>query len=249
MVPFPRIWGLSGKCRFECHLGNVGQDQCHVAYDAVEGRGQRFWKWLNRLSNPIMALVALGALIMVIVALNDTRDALERTQRAWLAPGGIKIKTPFTANTYQEVWLSFGNTGNEPAMKIRLDYYPVALPAGKIRNAAAIRAAVSKMADGVKCAMKQPDPEGSVSYPSKPGAYSYRVGISASVVNQIIDKKNFLLIAGCFTYESFGKVRHSAFCRFFDFNVKKPDDTSVEKPDITSMDWLSSVCPVREYAD
>ena len=133
--------------------------------DLVKRCGQRFWKWLDRHSSPIVALIAFGALAVTIVALNDTRDALERTHRAWLAPGGIKIKTPFKADTYQEVWLSYGNTGNEPAMKIRFDYYPIALPPGKIRDAAAIKAAISKKAGGVKCAMMQPNPEGSVSYP------------------------------------------------------------------------------------
>ena len=212
-----------------------------MIWDLVVRRWQQFWKWLGKHSNPIMALIALCALGATIVTLNITRDAVERTHRAWLAPSGIKIKTAFKANTYQEVWLSYGNTGNEPALKIRFDYYPIALPAGKIRDATAIKAAISEMAGGNECDQMQPNPEGSVSYPSEPGAYGYRVGISAILVDQIIDKKNYLLIAGCFAYESYGRVHHSAFCRFFDFNV--------DKPNATSMDWLSSVCPVREYAD
>ena len=174
--------------------------------------------------------------------MKNARMTMEKTllssQRAWLAPGGVQIYDEFAPNTYQEVRLSYGNLGKEPALKINQLITAITLPREHIRDTAATRAAIAKATGGIECRSLRPDPNGHIAHPSGPRVYSVRVGVKAEQVNEIVSRESYLLVAGCFAYESFGTDHHSGFCRFFDFNTGE-----------SSLEWPSSICFVPEYAD
>ncbi len=166
------------------------------------------------------------------------REIAINAQRAWLAPSGIKIHEPFMPDTYHEVFLTYANPGKEPAQKINWEFWSIALPIKDIRDPDAVNATISKVMGGIECKDRKLNEHGPVAYPTDTQTYYVRVGVGKEKVNLILDKKAYLLIAGCFTYETFGNPHHSFVCRFFDSSVGE-----------NSMKWPSSICFIREYAD
>ena len=174
--------------------------------------------------------------------IDHTREIAITAQRAWLAPGGIRITESFKNDKFHEVFLDYTNTGNSPALAVNQVIRALAIPAQQIHKTEIVQAEILKAMDGAKCKDMNSSERGFVIYPTSAGrASAVRVAINKELVNQIIGKENYLVIAGCFAYVTFEETHHSGFCRFFDFGVLKSNPTS--------LDWSSSKCFIPEYAD
>jgi len=91
--------------------------------DSSCGAKKGWRRWLNvigeNLPQPIVTLaVGIASIVIAICALNITREALERSQRAWLVPRHFVIEEPFAVGRPTELVLRYGNVGREPAIKV-----------------------------------------------------------------------------------------------------------------------------------
>ena len=220
---------------------NPRKNCCEIADNAIKRRWRAFCKCMKVAANPVTAVGAVAAVIVAIIALSETRNMLKQIERAWIAPGSIRLGAPLETGKFNEVFLNYRNPGKQPATNMIYRIEPIALARNDIDKTGVIEARILQAMNGIQCTSREPSADGAVVYPSGEGNEGIRVGITKELVAKVQNKKNYLLIAGCFAYETFGETHHSAFCRFFDFGVLKPD--------ATSMDWSPSKCFAPDYAD
>lgn len=88
-----------------------------------------FKRIANQLSlDRITAAAALGAVSVSGLALWIANEQLVSGNRAWLSPGDIVVEKAFQPGKSQEIYLTFGNTGNSPALKVTRDIKLISLP-------------------------------------------------------------------------------------------------------------------------
>lgn len=195
--------------------------------------------WERIVSEPslkrITAIAALGAVVVAGFAWRTAHNQLVSGNRAWLAPGDIVVKKPFQRGKGQEIHLTFGNTGRSPALKISRDIKLIPLPSKDISNRAAIKTAIESATD---CKFLKPNVGGFATYPSAQLDVKYRILVDSADIDKFLAKTHYLMVAGCFAYETMDEDHISEFCRFLDYNE---GDGSTE--------WLSTICRYGEYAD
>ena len=196
---------------------------------------KRFWEWID--PNKVMAFFAFVGAGLAYLAWDTAQDQLTNSSRAWLAPGGISFEKLPTRDDYSIVRLQYKNTGNQPATKFARKVAMFAVKSGDIHKIEILEREILRLMEGQSCENFPENKTGSVIHAGD--ERTLRLEIPPKVVNAIIDVKNFLVVAGYFSYETFDETRHSCFCRFFDFTADPSDPSK----------WSSAVCDVPEYAD
>jgi hypothetical protein len=160
-------------------------------------------------------LVIIGALIITKRAADDAHVALVASNRAWVGSvNAIMGPAPAAPNANIIVNMAFRNTGREPALKtsVRLESYNITVttPIDEIWSME------QKYAE--TCLRSaSPRDQTFVIFPSTSGTNDYNASL---IVNRdkidwdVIYGTKYLLIQACVIYETFGKLRHSAFCYF-----------------------------------
>ena len=216
----------TGRTKNHCHEGKC---YCRKACDFL----RRICKTIT--SNGIAAVAALAAVGVAWLAWRTADEHLVSDTRAWIAIGDIVVDKPFELGKTQEIYLLFGNTGRSPALKTNRSIKVISLPRKNIAARDAIKSAIKS---ATKCDTLKPDTEGFAVYPTNTISDRNKELLDTKQIAQFVAKSHYLMIAGCFAYETANDDRISEFCRFLDFN---------SGPDATK--WNSTICRYGERAD
>ena len=162
---------------------------------------------------------------------------LVASNRAWVAPRGIGLEYVPPGAEHWIVGLKFKNTGDQPALKFRRNVAAFPIVSKDIHNVAVLENAILREMGGKKCTEFSREGTGFAVFPEI--EHTVRIQISPAHVEQYEANTHFLLVAGYFAYETFGRTGRSCFCRFLDFTA------DIGNP----KNWRSSVCSIPEYAD
>ena len=143
------------------------------------------------------------------------REALIASSRAWVGPVDAKISGALEVGKLVKIVVSVRNTGKEPARNFRWipDHFVAT-------NDTLNDGSLSRKVDtNLKFCFGTPSiPFGQVIFPSTgfgSGA-DFSIEIPKEEIDQdVISGQKLLIAQGCMAYESFGAVRHSAFCYFY----------------------------------
>jgi hypothetical protein len=146
------------------------------------------------------------------------KAALLAGSRAWIGVQSASSVPP-AADTDLIVTIPYLNTGKLPA--INLSYH--AEPFVFTRRALA-RASVP-MSDFIQHCIAGKKYAQGVAYPTNGfTTYSLTVKIAKErITKDVIERGDTLVVAGCFTYETFNMTRYSSFCMYFTPKESKPE--------------------------
>ena len=176
-----------------------------------------------------VATVGLGIVAyMQWRELRDTdktlRDTLVSTQRAWVAPSDVAIASP-VAGQPVSFSLKFQNTGREPA----LDLYSHFVAFGDTTDTNGADGAHQRIVDEMNSCLRidRDETTAGVIFPNQ---IIYQEGISFShflATDDTLKGHETVFLLTCFTYRSFGIIRHSANYYFYRGGKTKPETLSI----------------------
>lgn len=165
-----------------------------------------------------------------------TRDVLESSTRAWIAPGSASLDEALTIGGKISVTITYGNPGREPARNFIMsppfsDVIPLPPEGWKI----------FPFGENKTCEMIQSVEGGPSIFPAGPHDFQahYISADEKKVAREdLVSGASGLLIMGCFQYDTFHKHRRSAFCFYLD-----------PEKGVDSKKWRFKFCPRGNYAD
>lgn len=211
---------------------------------AKKGWRGRLKSWLSEhlpKTQPVVTLaVGIAAAWIGIAASNNAKEALDRSQRAWLVPRRFAIEEPFAARKPTELVLRYGNVGREPAIKVAQQVGAGSISRYDFVVPDKLQARVQEITAKAGCSRLTTSDFGTAAYPGVADAYSTRYKIEGGEIDDaVLSGEKFLLVVACFVYETSGKPRHTNFCGFLDpFHGEK-----------SSRDWPLAYCPIGNSAD
>jgi hypothetical protein len=160
-------------------------------------------------------LVGVGALQWC--TLEKTDQTLKAQQRAWLAPHHPVLEKEIDVNEGQELKYAifYGNAGKEPAINIviqQTEEAPILF-----KNASTESLFAQNKIEKFDCAVSHPNSGGFGVFPTTSPELTYEVHVGKPLPNEkgIRSGANFLLIRGCFGYETVREPHYSWFCYFW----------------------------------
>jgi hypothetical protein len=149
-------------------------------------------------------------------AAETAQQSLVAAQRAWVDPYGAGFDGPLTKGQNINVDVQYTNTGREPATSfVTTVFHSIAAPE-EISLGGAVANKIGYVLQ--RCIASGSTSATRVIYPTASG-----VGPNidrdripgAEISDDLVAGKKLRAVYGCFTYRSFGEVRHSAFCFYF----------------------------------
>lgn len=189
-------------------------------------------------SQVVIAIFTVASAIGTGVSACYVRETLIQTQRAWISPSRIQTETALQTGQQGVIALSYTNVGKEPAINVGVTVKPFMVSNDEIKAPAVLADKIMHAMDGISCAKRGPDPNGFVVYPSGERDYKVSVDVNSGEVTRFLARDGYLVVAGCFTYETFGAPHYSAFCRYFE-----------HRDGVHYSEWKSGICRVTEYAN
>jgi hypothetical protein len=147
-----------------------------------------------------------------------TDKTLKAQQRAWLEPQGVTIISGLKAGEALSYQIKFTNVGKEPAINMVLQSEPQYLEVPANNTMSGYFPGKNEW-----CKKVRPNSEGLVVWPSAPKSIVYSVNTQPD--KDILEGRKFLLIEGCFGYETVGENRFSSFC----FYTRPSPDLTIDK--------------------
>jgi hypothetical protein len=200
------------------------------------------WLWRRRPdATQSLALSTWALAVVAFSALEDSRDALEQSQRAWIAPlgaaqlpeGSLKAGSAFRFE------IQYANTGREPALAVNT------LPGNAFHYPVPPRWKSGEWGDFVtgpndSCSGSPPIKNGPVIYPINLfTTYNISQTIDDLSVVSLLTRAEFVLVyKGCITYETARRARESAYC----FYLQPVDGTPAER-------WSFRTCDDGNHAN
>lgn len=155
------------------------------------------------------------------------REALIASSRAWVGPIDAKLSGALKVGEVVKVIVSIRNTGKEPARNFRW------IPGHFIAtNENLADGSLSQKVDtSLRFCFGTPStPFGQVVFPSTgfgSGA-DFPIEFPKEEIDEgVISGEKILIVHGCMAYESFGTVRHSAFCYLFKSGLSAIDHLNI----------------------
>ena len=136
----------------------------------------------------------------------------------------------------------FRNLGEIPATRVAFYIETGTIPRSQWNHPARIESAIQRILDSNKLPACKNLPLGTTNYvvhPSKDSSRYLQFRFRDKEVDEQVRQRNkFLMVVGCFVYETFGEKRFSRFCGYMDStdDQSKPDDT----PDFKT--WYPALC-------
>lgn len=173
--------------------------------------------------------LAIGTWALAVIgywALDDSRIALETTQRAWVGPENLHIDGTLTIDQPLHLIIDYHNTGRQPALDFFYHINPKIFTIGEDASGEVMRASTEYM---TKCRNTPPSKGYTVIYPTS-GFSNY--SLSAEIEKDLIDWNiiygtNIIVISGCFVYKTANVIRHSGFCYFFQNGRTRPTSWNI----------------------
>jgi hypothetical protein len=180
------------------------------------------WAWLHRPdAHQALSLLTAVLVIIGIIALKDSEDTLELSQRAWVGPTDAHldnvpaIDDKGIAAADVKVSVSMQNTGRQPAKDVNWFVRAIIVTDQEMRDPATTK----NLADFVSnCFLYPTIAHSRVAYPTigLGEGYTLHTKIDKYLIDwDVIYGINYFLIQGCAAYETLNKRRHSAFCYFY----------------------------------
>jgi hypothetical protein len=194
--------------------------QHHNAAEVIVWRRQiRAVWWLNGITLAA-AIIAIGTVIVLIYTLIDARKATVEANRAWVAPRNAYLTRPFVLNDHPAFRVTYGNIGRQPALNTETWWRVSIVDAGPLlRSLKEPNLAESAFPPNIACSGQSTRRGAEVIWPTtQPEAYANAYVENPGdpiITEEVIDGRHAVVIQGCFLYETFHEVHHSAYCFWF----------------------------------
>jgi hypothetical protein len=154
--------------------------------------------------------------------LEKTDQTLRLQQRAWIAPHHPVLPAAMNQGDPFSYAIFYGNTGKEPAVNIVIDQreeVPIFFKDTPSLDAIFGRNEIKKY----NCEAVHPNPDGFGAFPTRNPELTYEVNTHRPLPSEaeIRAGNRFLLIKGCFGYETLKEPHYSWFCYFWP-NINSP---------------------------
>jgi hypothetical protein len=149
------------------------------------------------------------------------RNTLISSQRAWIAPHGVRIDPLPWDNGLARPVVLYRNVGREPAINVRQKIEVFGHPNAKLQwppNNMSVECSRAKEGRG---SITTAYPSDAINYEA--GIDVFRKGAGKETFREMFSKVNIVFVYGCFVYESFGVERHSQFCFYLRPVADKPE--------------------------
>lgn len=160
--------------------------------------------------------------------------AIVAADRAWVGPEGAHLESKPAVGQKNKIIVQYQNTGKEPAIGFVYAAFPFVVT---VQEDASGKAANTMFENMQKCINTPPALLAGVVFPTS-GFTSGNLftPIDGALIDQdVVDSKKFLILQGCFAYQTDNVVHHSAFCFFY----------KVDQTDIGNL----NICRSGNYAD
>ena len=164
-------------------------------------------------ANQVLAVATIILVVLAYMALKDTEDTLELSERAWVGPADAKIDAVPQEGKEVKATVSVRNTGREPALDFTWDIKPIVATAAELAREQLATEHVEA------CFRLEPVRRIQVLYPSAGfgSGFDFSNTIPKELIDDhVVDGTYVILVKGCVAYRTFNKVRHSAFCYFYE---------------------------------
>jgi hypothetical protein len=157
-----------------------------------------------------------------------TKDLVEDARasgRAWIIPHLLRLEKPLKAGEDASLVLFFGNSGREPA--IRAGHYhegaslPVDVLFGDVKTSTdRFQKAVEKMDIPDTCELAAENKFNGVIYPGSIDGSTNSITIDKKwITDQVANGSGFLVVKGCFVYETIKSMHKSRYCFFYNGKI------------------------------
>jgi hypothetical protein len=175
--------------------------------------------WLNYITL-IAAIIAIGTVGVLISTLIDARKATVEANRAWVAPRSAYLRRTFVLNDHPVFKVSYDNIGRQPALNTETWWRVSIVDAGLlVRSLKEPSVAESAFGQNTTCAGHTSRKGAEAIWPSpKPETYSNAYVENPDdpiITEEVMDGRQAVVVQGCFLYETFHEVHHSAYCFWF----------------------------------
>jgi hypothetical protein len=206
----------------------------------------RFTLWL--VISTIGLFIATGVSAVVLFVTDHTlRKTMIASNRAWVVPTAMTLNSELKPGQEGHLTFVYGNSGHEPAVKVGRHDTPVII-SGDFLGAfgpqdvlESFRAAIEKGNFPDSCAVARQRRFLGVINPGIGNSVGYVSIRPEDVTEAVVNGKDFVVIRGCFLYETMGETHSTEYCYFYS------KLTSALKPESTRS-TLSS-CLVHNDAD
>lgn len=181
-----------------------------------------FWKeW--RVQDVINGVIAIGTLITAYFSMQVWREAVNSTKismlstvsanRAWVVPLKAKLNPTEDGKAVASVEVFFANYGKEPAFNV---LHQAAAGLSKTPVSVPLRSSDLRIGDLDPCKIENATKSSMIVHAVVGQAYSVFLDPGEYNLRSEAQKSKVFYIKGCFSYSTFGKRRHSAYCLFLD---------------------------------
>jgi hypothetical protein len=143
--------------------------------------------------------------------------------RAWVVPHLLKIMAPLEDGKNATLMFTYGNSGHEPAIRVGHKSDSKGIPIDAVANATpatavkSLNPAIESTNFADTCADAENDRTLGVIYPaqSPDSAYTTIIVDRQWIKQPLIDGLGFLVVKGCFSYETMTEPHQSKYCFFY----------------------------------
>jgi hypothetical protein len=188
--------------------------------DAIRYRSQDATRTLA-LSTWFLAICTWALAVIGYWALDESRRALETTQRAWVGPQNLHIDGALAVDRPLNLIVDYHNTGRQPALDFFYQIDPKIFTLAESESDDMARASIAYTE---KCRSALPLKGYSVIYPTSGfSTYNLSFEIEKELIDwSIIYGTNIIVVSGCFAYNTASDAHRSSFCYFFQNGRTRP---------------------------
>lgn len=194
-------------------------------------RYQRFFNLLSRYSPPADVSSALATILLVVVGVwgvEETKHALETSERAWIGIGGVQgTQNPVKGDPFH-YQINYIDSGKEPATHVAFAQTASPIDVPMNDDFSLITLPPNTTCDSLAPA------NGSVAVPNVAtgrGMDTGRGDRPLFISDEMMHGNKYIVIQGCIAYTTVGKPHHSAWCAIVEI---KPTPAAVTITPATS---------------
>jgi len=180
----------------------------------------RFTLWL--VISTIGLFIATGVSAVVLFVTDHTlRKTMIASNRAWVVPTAMTLNSELKTAQEGNLTFVYGNSGHEPAVKVGRhdtsviisgDFLGASGPQNVLET---FRAAIEKGNFPDSCAVARQKRFLGVINPGIGNNVGYVNIRPENVTDAVVNGKDFVVIRGCFIYETMGETHSTEYCYFY----------------------------------
>jgi putative DNA-invertase from lambdoid prophage Rac len=165
-------------------------------------------------ANQVLAVATIILVVLAYMALKDTEDTLELSERAWVGPADAKIDAVPQEGKEVKATVSVRNTGREPALDFTWDIKPIVATAAELAREQLATEHVEA------CFRLEPVRRIQVLYPSAGfgSGFDFSNTIPKELIDDhVVDGTYVILVKGCVAYRTFSTVMRKPVMKVFGY--------------------------------